>query len=281
MQTLEKKNHKKAKIIVFLLMFVSFALAVLFGYLYVLSFKKIALIKYPKYTLSETNWTSQNIIITIEASDKIEAYSFDNGENFQEDNTYEVLENGEFKLVVRDINGNLSNSVFVKIDRIDKEPPQISFENNTVVQLNKNFSLRNGVNVTDGKGSGLSSNYSVTPDKIDTSVEGTYTVIYTAFDKVGNYTEKERTIVVSDVQGRTYYRYRTSTTETHDCEPYTCNCESTTTNSCPTIYQFVEPNKCCKTCYKSCKETVWSEWSEWSQEKVTPNSTTEVETKIE
>ena len=281
MQLYENKNHKKAKIVVILLIFICFILSILFGYLYIDSFKKIPAVKYPKYSLSETEWTSKNVIITIEKSDKIASYSFDNGVNFQDDNSYEVLENGEFNLVVKDINGNLSRSVYVSIDNIDKEPPQIIFENNTIVQLNKNFSLRNGVNATDGDGSGLQSNYVVTPDKIDTSKEGTYKVVYTVFDKVGNYTEKERTITVTDVQGRTYYRYRTSTVESYQCESYECNCYTVTTTECPSSFTFKEPNKCCQSCQKECKKTVWSEWSEWSQNKVTPNSTTEVETKIE
>ena len=122
--------------------------------------------------------------------------------------------------------------------------------------------------------------FSKTLDNVS-NITGTYTVIYTAFDKVGNYSEKERTITVKDIQGSTYYRYRTSTTESYQCEPYNCSCDITNTNTCPSTRTFVEPNQCCKTCYKTCKNVVWSEWSEWSQEKVTPNATTEVETKIE
>ena len=281
MQLYENKNHKKTKMIVLLLIIIFLILSVFFVYLYIDSFKKIPMIKYPSYSLSDDEWTSKNVIITIDKSDKIAAYSFDNGVNFQEDNTYEAIDNGEYNLVVKDINGNLSKSVYVSIDNIDKTAPQIIFENNTIVQLNKNFSLRNGVSATDGNGSGLQNSYVVTPDKIDTSKEGTYKVIYTVFDKVGNYTEKERTITVTDIQGRTYYRYRTSSIENYKCDSYECNCQTTTTGTCPSSFTFKDPNKCCQTCEKECKKTIWPEWSDWSQNKVSPNSTTEVETKIE
>lgn len=279
MQLYEHKNHKTAKLIVLVLIFIFLILSVLFGYLYLGSFKKIAIIKYPNYTLSEEEWTSKNVIITIEKNDKIIGYSIDNGLTFQEDNTFEVEENGEFNLVVKDINNNLSKSVYVSIENIDKTPPQIIFENNTTVQLNKNFSLRSGVTVTDGDGSGLQGNYNVNPDKIDTSQEGIYTVIYTVFDKVGNYSEKKRIITVTDILGRTYYRYRTSTIVTNKCDVDIC--KTVTSNTCPSNFVYKEPNQCCQVVKKDCKETVWSDWSEWSQTKVTPSVTREVETKVE
>ena len=285
MQNYEKKKHTNLKIIMFIVIFVSFILVFVFGYLYILDIKSRPLIDYPQYSLSTYDWTGENIIITVSENDKISAYSFDGGNNFQESNIYEVLENGEYIITVKDINGRLSKMIPIRINKIDKEPPQINFESPTTVQLNSNFSLRNGVIVTDGNGSGLNNNYVVSPDRIDTSVEGTYTIIYTAFDKVGNYTEKSRTIVVTDIVGKTYYRYRTSTVENYQCEPYACNCVVTPsaieTKTCPTGYNFGEPNKCCQECYKTCKRTVWGEWSEWTQERVTPSANTEVETKVE
>lgn len=281
----QRRNHKREKIIIVCIMIFSMIMIGMFGYFLYLDIQSRPLIEYPSYTLSTTDWTSSNVIITIQSEvEKISAYSFDGGQNYQESNSYEVLTNGDFYLMVKDINGRTSKMIPVSIKNIDKDAPIISFETTTTVQLGSNFSLRSGVNVYD-EGSGLNTNYVVTPESIDTSIAGEYTVRYTAFDKVGNYTEKERQIIVSDIQGRTYYRYRTATIESYQCEPYMCNCvvsESAKLNlTCPTGYTFNEPDKCCQTCYKTCKRTNWSEWSEWSQEKVTANATREVETKIE
>lgn len=285
METYERKNHRKGKLIALGVMVFSLLMIALFSYLYYADVKSRPLITYPLYRLSTSDWTSSNVTIEVTTDqNKVSAYSFDGGKNYQQSNKYEVPENGVFQLVLKDKNGRLSKQVIINIHNIDKEAPQINFENQTTVQLNSNFSLRSGV-VINETGSGLSNNYVVTPDTIDTTKEGTYTVTYTAYDKVGNYTEKQRTIIVSDIVGRTYYRYRTSTTESYQCEPYSCNCvegaKILETKTCGTGYKFEEPNKCCRTCYKTCKKTIWSNWSEWSQNKVTPNTTTEVETRVE
>lgn len=289
MQTYERRNHSLGKLIAGLVMGLSVILGIVFYVLYVMDNDKKPLIKYPLYELSEKNWTSGNVIIHITNDDnnvnkKIESYSFDGGQNFQEDASYEVLENGVFYLVVKDINGRLSKTITVAIRNIDKEAPQINFENPTTVQLNSNFAVRTGVVVTEN-GSGLSNSYVATPNSIDTSQEATYEVTYTAVDKVGNYAEKTRTIIVKDIIGRTYYRSRSIATENYQCEPYECNCFNPSGNSfngsCPTGFQFNSENKCCQTCYKTCKRTVYGEWSEWQQKKITPTSNIEVETKVE
>lgn len=282
--TFQRKNHKKEKIIVILVMIFSVIMIGLFSYFLYLNIQSQPLIKYPIYTLSTTEWTSGNVVITIDSQNgQISSYSFDGGKNYQDSNSYEVLTNGDFYLTVKDTNGRISKTIPISIKNIDKDAPIISFENPTTVQLGSNFSLRSGVQAYD-EGSGLNSNYITVPDKIDTSVPGVYTVRYTAFDKVGNYTEKERQITVSDIQGKTYYRYRNATIESYSCEPYMCNCVVSSSalqnQTCPSGYTFNEPDKCCQTCYKTCKRTNWGEWSEWSQEKISATPTREVETKI-
>ena len=285
MEMYERRNHKLAKIITVSVMVVSFLFIILFIVLMVQDNKKKPLIKYPTYELSTKDWTSGNVVINVTSDKtKIKAYSFDGGKNFQDDPSYEVLENGVFVLVVKDTNDRLSKKVSIPVRNIDKEAPQINFENPTTVQLNSTFSVRNGVVITEN-GSGLSNNYVATPDKIDLTKEGTHEITYTAYDKVGNYTEKKRTIIVKDIIGRTYYRTRTIQTENYQCEPYACNCvesEAALTNkTCGTGYTFNEPNKCCQTCYKTCKRTIYGQWSEWTQDKKTPTATLEVETKVE
>lgn len=281
-----KKNHKKEKIILIGIIIFSVIMIIVFSYFLANNIKNQPLVKYPKYTLSSTEWTGSNVTITVNLEDgKVASYSFDGGINYQDSNVFEVSSNGEFYIVVKDINGRLSKTVPVSIRNIDKDAPVITFEATTTVQLGSKFSLRNGVTTNDGNGSGIGSNYVVVPDSIDTNVPGEYVVTYTVFDKVGNYTEKTRKIVVTDIKGKTYYRYRTATYENYQCDSYMCNCinseSAKLTQSCPSGYTFNSPDKCCQTCFKTCKKTIWSEWSEWSQEKVNATSTCEVETKVE
>lgn len=281
----KKNNHKnKIKILVSILVF-SMIMIGLFGYLLYLDIKNRPLVEYPRYSLSTTEWTSVGVILTVNTEEgKLASYSIDGGKNYQDSNIFEITSNSEIYLMVKDIHGKTSKMIPISISNVDKESPIITFEATTTVQLGSNFSLRNGVQAYD-EGSGLNSNYVVVPEVIDTSVIGEYTVKYTAFDKVGNYTEKERKIIVSDIQGRTYYRYRTATIENYQCEPYMCNCvvaeSATLTQTCPSGYTFNQPNQCCQTCYQTCQKMNWGEWSDWSQEKVTATNTREVETKIE
>ncbi len=286
MDTYEMNSHSKGKNIALITLIVSVVLAILFGFLYIREIGKRPLIKYPTYTLSTNEWTSDNIIITVtNPSEKISEYSFDGGKTYQEDNIYEVVENGNYEIIVKDKNGRLSKSIPFAIRNIDKEPPVISTENTTTIEAGKQFSLKSGVIVTDD-GSGVNGAFTVTPNTIDTNKPGTYNITYTAFDKVGNYSEKQRTIVVKEaIQGKVYYRYRTATIENYQCEPYQCNCinskTASETGTCPTGYTYKEPGQCCNTCYKTCKKTNWGEWSRWSETKVNPSATVEVETKVE
>ena len=285
MGTYEMISHKLGKRISLIVLISSFLLIVLFVFLYYKELQKRPLIKYPTYTLSSKDWVNDKVVVTVtNPSDKVMSYSFDGGNTYQDSNVYEVFENGNFSIVVKDINGRLSKTIPISITNIDKENPVISMESSTTVQLGKPFNLKTGVIITDNE-SGLNGDYTITPKSIDTNVEGTYTVTYTAFDKVGNYIEKQRTIVVKDIIGNTYYRYRTATVTNYQCEPYNCSCVTAATakenKSCPTGYNYQEPDKCCQVCYKTCKNTTWSEWSEWSQTKVNPSLTVEVETKVE
>ena len=279
----ETNNHKKEKIIILVIIFVSFILIAVLGYLAYLNINNRPLIEYPSYSLSSTVWTSNDIVITITNDiDKISGYSFDGGVSFQESNSYLVTDNSTVMVMVKDINGRTSNSIPVVVNTIDKEPPVINFINNSIIKLGQNFSPRNGVQVYDD-GSGLNGTYTSVPDKIDTNTIGEYIIKYTATDKVGNYIEKERKVIVTDKTGTIYYRYRDAIVESYECEQYSCGCISSDAldGTCQADYSLVEQNKCCKTCYKMCKRTTWGEWSNWSSTKVSPSATREVETKIE
>ena len=281
----QNKNHKQIKIILIFTMIISVISAGLLFYLHIDYVNKLPLVSYPLYKLSENNWTSNPVIIeVINDTKNISEYSFDGGKNFQLENKYSVSENSNINIVIKDINGRLSKNVQLVIRNIDKSAPEISFTNPITIQTGTNYNLRSGVVVKDTE-SGLNNNYVVTPSTIDTSKTGTYTITYTAFDKVGNHAEKQRTIIVSDSEAHTYYRSRSIKYENYSCDPYLCNCvksnDAQNTKQCPTGYTFSEPNNCCGTCNKTCKRTVYGNWSEWQKEKITASNSLEVETKIE
>ena len=80
-------------------------------------------------TRSETEWTNENVTITVAASDALSglhstAYSFDGGSTWQKGNSLTVSENGTYNIVVRDKATNKQSwSEPIVIDNIDKEVP--------------------------------------------------------------------------------------------------------------------------------------------------------------
>lgn len=283
-QALRKVSNTKKKHIVITVMIISFLLMIVLGVCFYFYLDSKPLIKMPIVTLSNENWTTDNVVLTVTNDSKlVQAYSFDGGVTWSENNTYTVSENGDITVQLLDTKGKTSKKVIVSVYNIDREAPTMIFENVTTVQMGSNFSVRTGVQISD-TASGLSGDYTITPNVIDTSIEGEYILTYSAFDKAGNFVEKNRTIVVKDIKGRTYYRYREGTINTYQCEPYLCNCVSSSTaletGSCPTGYSMNESMQCCQTCYKTCSSINWGEWSEWQQDKVTATATREVETMI-
>ncbi len=280
-QVLEKVSNKKQKqILIFIIAICIFLIVVLLVSMYFYMDNQ-PLISFPTYQLSTEEWTTDNVMIEITNDSKnIQSYSFDGGKTWQTNSTYEVTENGEYEIQVMDIKNKLSKKNLVVVSNIDRTPPTMVFESSTTIQMGSNFTPSYGVQVSD-KESGLSNNYTAVPSSIDTSVEGEYKITYSAFDRAGNFVEKERTIIVKDIKGRTYYRYREGTIESYECEPYLCRCVSSnlasSTGTCPTGYTLNDEGQCCNTCYKTCTKTNWGEWSKWDQKKVTATPTREVE----
>lgn len=283
-QVLEKVSKKKQKkILIFTIAISIFFIMIFIVGIYLYSDNQ-PLVEFPTYNLSTEQWTTDDVIVTItNDSSKILSYSFDGGLSWQSNNTYTMSENGELTIQVMDTKNKLSKKTIVSVSNIDRNPPEMVFESTTTVQMGSSFSVRTGVQISD-KESGLSNDYTTVPSTIDTTKEGEYQVVYSAFDRAGNFTEKSRTIIVKDIVGRTYYRYRDGKIESYQCEPYLCNCVSSSiassTGTCPTGYTLNEQGDCCNTCYKSCSRTIWGPWSEWSQEEVSATSTREVETMI-
>lgn len=283
-QVLEIVSKKKQKnILIFIIAISGFFIAVFSIGIYLYSDTR-PLIEFPTYSLSTEEWTTDDIIVTItNDSSKVLSYSFDGGSSWQSNNTYTMNQNGEIMIQVMDTKNKTSKKIPVSVSNIDRTPPEMAFESTTTVQMGSSFSVRTGVQVSD-KDSGLSNNYTAVPSTIDTTREGEYQVVYSAFDRAGNFVEKTRTIIVKDIVGRTYYRYRDGTIESYECQPYLCNCvassAASSTGTCPTGYSLNEQGECCNTCYKTCSRTIWGEWSEWDQEEVKATPTREVETMI-
>ena len=283
-QVLKKVSNVKQKQIIYIVMLVSALMLVGFCIGLYIYLDSRPLIDLPKVSFSTTDWTSDKVVVTVTDDEKkIESYSFDGGLTWQTDSSYVIVENKQISVQVEDIKGNLSRINTIQINNIDKEPPVMVFESVTIVQKGSKFTVRSGVQITD-KESGLAGDYTVTPNRIDTSVEGEYHLVYSAIDKAGNSIERTRTIIVKDIVGRTYYRFRTSTVTTKQCNPYQCKCVSSTaakqSGTCPTGYTINNEQKCCLTCYNTCREVTWTEWSQWQKERVTATSRIEVETMI-
>ena len=80
------------------------------------------------------DWTNQNVTLTVNAEDlesglQVQAYSFDNGVNWQEQNTKEYTENTSNIIIkVRDEAGNIETYDTINITKIDKTGPNILIE---------------------------------------------------------------------------------------------------------------------------------------------------------
>ncbi len=249
----QEKKDKKIKLIII----ISVAVVILIGIIIVISIalsndkKKTtpAIIEPTLYTSSK--WTNGVMEIKVDEDDNlISEYSFDGGKTWQEENFRKYEENCTIEVVVKDKKGLISNPVTYTIDKIDKTPPTLLFEEQTTIQINSKFNPKENINVED-KESGISKGYTVEPATVDTSKEGTTKLVYTVTDNAGNTTTKERTIIVKDTIVKRYYRSRTSKNETYDCNGYSCNCKDCSkvtekaTIQCPGGYS-VSNGKCVK-----------------------------------
>ena len=74
-----------------------------------------------------TGATNKPVILTVRASDPSglakKAYSID-GKNYQKENTFEIKENGDYRIFVRDVPGNVSTSE-ITVSNLDYDPPKL------------------------------------------------------------------------------------------------------------------------------------------------------------
>lgn len=114
-----------------------------------------------------------------------------------------VKENGVYLITATDDYGNI-NAVYVKIDFIDKTAPTISMENNKVIEIQKetvsadelSSLLLEGVTAEDDRDGNVTSMITVDITPVDLNLEGLYTVTYSVSDKLGNTSQKTRSVEV-------------------------------------------------------------------------------------
>lgn len=124
----------------------------------------------------------------------IKEYSFDNGNNWQDSNLYEVCQNGLVNIKVRNSKGKEIGSGSINVTGVDNIAPTI-ITNDITIKVNDDINLLDGVEVSDNE-SGILGSVTYSPKYIDTSKEGIYQVTYKVYDRVGNYTTKIRVITV-------------------------------------------------------------------------------------
>ena len=215
----------------------------------------------PVVRLSTTDWTNQPITLTVDNQKiKLISYSFDGGKTWQDENAIQVSENGVYTVLVKNEKGKVSKNATVSINNIDLEAPIIQFSDPLYVQKGGTYNYKTGISVTDN-GSGVKE-YSSDPINIDTANDGEYTVTYTAYDHVGNMSQKIRKVIVRNLITTTYYRSRSVKVEKYKCKIDGCNSED-------------------RSCYTTCKRNIYGEWSEWTKDPIKATDKLEVETKIE
>lgn len=140
--------------------------------------------------LSENEWTSKNYELTIKydgvASKHIKEYSFDGGKSWSNSNIYYVEKNEELNIEIKDINNRIYSFNY-EIKNIDKEGPKIVVQDSIQVLRGSKINYSDYVKVTD-EGSGLRDEVVYTPNQLNTSKLGEYTVLIYAIDKLANKT---------------------------------------------------------------------------------------------
>lgn len=141
-------------------------------------------------------WQKCRTISVNNYESNIKEYSFDNGENWQESNLFEVCQNGLINVKVRNNKGKEVGSGSITISGIDLISPTLIMDDVTI-KVGDEINLLDGVKAVDNE-SGILGSITYSPKFIDTSKVGIYTVKYKVYDKAGNSTTKERVITVEE-----------------------------------------------------------------------------------
>jgi hypothetical protein len=164
-------------------------------------------------TGNPTNWTNQNVTLTINATDNeslgdlnTPPYSFDNGATYQFSNQKTFTTNEIVNIRVRDLTGNFTNQQVI-INRIDKQSPSVTLPSGWINQYERNTitaqQLLATYNISDNQ-SGVNTSLT-TISNFNPTISGSYNPLISVTDNAGNtfnYTSPTVTIVSpNDTEG--------------------------------------------------------------------------------
>ena len=148
-------------------------------------------------TGNPTQWTKDKVTLTVNAEDSLsglatEAYSFDNGQTWQKENTKTYTENTQGVIIkVRDAVGNVATSSVININKMDNQAPTIKNVTGNPTQWTKNKVILT-VNAEDSLSGLATEAYSFDNGKTwqkentKTYMENTQGVIVKVRDTLGN-----------------------------------------------------------------------------------------------
>ena len=123
-----------------------------------------------------------------EASDFVLSMPKDTTVAFAEDYVYEQLGSYTVKLIFTDSKGKKSEREAKMTLVLDDEPPKIIGANDISVYVGDGISYRSGVSIADNCDGEV--RLQIDSDAVNTAIEGSYDVVYTATDAAGNVTVK-------------------------------------------------------------------------------------------
>ena len=153
-------------------------------------------IKIDSLLVDNTDYTSgkNKVVVNAESENKKNLqYSFDGGNTWQESNEYEVEENTELDIVVKDEDNNITENKTVEVENIDKEKPTVTLSIKSKT-TNKIVLYADARDETSGV-SGYSWNNSeyTNNSTYEVTKAGTYTV--KVKDEAGNVSEEAKIII--------------------------------------------------------------------------------------
>lgn len=201
-------------------------------------------------------------IITVKVDDeRVVFYSFDGGKTFQSENSYSISENKQINIVFKDNDKRKVGNIKYKVQVYEDKGPTITLNNfPNQIYVGENPDLLKYVTALDSKQ--ISCIVTVDDSNLDTSKPGTYKIIYTATDSnnlTSSITTEIKVINKSTYvptkpskEKITYYRYRTKTESSYECNYYDCDYLDEDDTKDP-IYSFTRDSFCCfdNNCLKS------------------------------
>lgn len=234
-------------------------------------------LKIPTATLSTTEWTKDDVVVTVDTSrGSAEEFSIDGGLTWQESNKFVITKNQELSIQVRTSSGKVSKPASLVVSNIDKDVPDLYFIDSYVVAVGSKFDPRENVTATDS-GAGLDE-YNIDTSVLDLSTPGEYVISYYLSDMVGNEVLKTRKIIVEPTLSEYRYRSRSVAVTESQCR-VACRCDNTDEEGkCPTgTYLDKESGACCESCMEPCLKTEYGEWSNWQEKRLLPTKELEVQ----